>query len=276
MSIAHASDGDKRRGADGARPGLLSSDPAVAGAAVDALGKRGDRAAVDALAGFLRSGQPDALTDRALLALGATRSPSALSTLAEFARHRRAPARVAAYTGVAGIPGEAANALLGEGLRDSDDAVRGLCARMLAERGAKSQLDLLFRAFARGVPEAAHALGKLADRSALPRFEQELGRLPIQVMLAGYEQFLLRADLDEATKLELIAHLGEVASLTVKRFLEQLLVEHEWARQLRLQRAIADTAKRIDPAPSGAKTVPAGVSPTAPVAPTPAPAEAKP
>jgi len=273
-SAAHASGGGKPR--PGGAAGLQNADPALVGAAVDALGKRGDRAAVDTLAAFLRSGQPDALADRALLALGATRRPEALAAVAEFTHHRRVSARTSAYTAAAGLTGEAANALLGAGLRDSDAGVRGLCAHELAERGARSQLDLLFRAFARGVPEAAFAVGKLADAASLPRFEQQLGRLPIQVMLAGYEQFLLRPDFDEATKLELVAHLGEVASLTVKRFLEQLLVAHPWARQLRLQRAIADTARRIDPAQGARTPPPAAPAPVPLPVPVPMPAQAKP
>lgn len=261
---AAASDGELADLAGGSTASRLqSADPARTAAAVDALGKRGDRAAVDAIAAFVRAGQPDALTDRALLALGATRSKNALAVLAEFTHHRRAAARIAAYTAAARIAGPAADALLAEGLRDSDAGVRGSCARSLAERGAKSQLEPLFRAFVRGVPEASYAIGKLAEPASLARFEEQLGRLPIQVMLAGYEQFLLRADIDEATKLELIAHLGEVASLTVKRFLERLLVAQNWSKRPRLLRAIADTAHRIDPAQGGANA-PAAPSPPAP------------
>jgi hypothetical protein len=71
----------------------------------------------------------------------------------------------------------------------------------------------------------------------------------MQVMLAGYEQILQRADLDEAVKLDVIARLGEVAGLSVKRFLERMLVDRDWSKQARVQRALADTAKRIDERP---------------------------
>jgi HEAT repeat protein len=256
----NASDGERKAGG-GSAAALQSDDPARAAAAVDALGKRGDRTAVAALTAFVRAGQPDALTDRALVALGATRSPDALPVLAEFTHHRRPSARAAAHAGAARIPGSAADALLAEGLRDSDAGVRGTCARALAERGSKSQLDLLFRAFVRGVPEASFAIGKLAEPASLPRFEEQLGRLPIQVMLAGYEQFLLRPDIDEATKVELVAHLGEVASLTVKRFLERLLAEQNWASRPRLLRALVETARRIVAPQSGSPAAPVGVTP---------------
>lgn len=224
---------------------------ADAAAAVEALGKRRDAGARAALTEFVRAGQPDALTDRALHALGEHGSQETLGVLAEFTRHRRASARIAAYAAIARIPGGAASELLAQGLRDSDAGVRGACARHLAERGAREQLEPLLRAFARGVPEAAYAVGRLAPADQVARFEEQLGRLPLPVMLSGYEQFLLRSDLGEATKLELCARLGEVASVPVKRFLEQLLATRDWSKQPRLRHALTETARRIAAHPSG-------------------------
>jgi len=244
-TTASAADGDLARPPDA--PGTALADPARAGAALDALGERGGPAAVATLIAYLREGQPDALTDRALLALGKRGAREGLPVLVEFTRHRRLPARLAAYTGVGRIKGEAANAVLAQGLRDSAPEVRGFCARSLAERRAKDQLDILFRAFVRGVPEASFAIGRLGDAGSAVRFEQQLGRLPLAVMLMGYEQFLLRDDISEPVKLELIAHLGEVASPPVRRFLEQMLAAKKWGKQPYLQRALLETAKRIDP-----------------------------
>jgi HEAT repeat protein len=233
---------------------LASGDPAKTSAAIDALGERGGHDALVALATFVRGGQPDALADRALTALGAARSPEALDALASMTRHRRASARVAVFGSVARIPGERANALLADGLRDSDAGVRGVCARSLGERHARSQIEPLFRAFERGVPEAAVAIGRLATAAELVRFHARLGQAPVQNMLGGYEQLLLRADIDEATKLDIIARLGEVASLSVKRFLERMQVDPSFKAQPRVQRALTDTARRIDehPKPAGA------------------------
>lgn len=234
---------------------LQSGDPARVDAALDVLGERGDRDAVDLLTEFLHQGQPDPWTDRALRALGKTRSRDALLTLAEFARHRRVSARQAAYDASAHIGGESANELLAQGLRDSDPGVRGLCAHSLGERGAKSQLEVLFRALERGVPEASSAIGRLGDATAVTRLHTHLGHLPIQVVLGGYEQFLQRDELAEDVKLEIVARLGEVAGLTVKRFLERMLASKSAARQPRLLHALSATAKRIDdrPKPKGLK-----------------------
>jgi HEAT repeat protein len=235
---------------------LASGDAAKTEAAIDALGQRGGRDAVAALAAFIRAGQVDALTDRAIGALGAARAPEALDVLAAMTRHRRAAARVAAYASIAHIEDERASALLANGLRDSDAGVRGVCARSLGERRARSQLEPLFRAFERGVPEAAVALGRIAAASELARFHARLGQAPIQNMLGGYEQLLLRADIDEATKLDVIGRLGEVASLSVKRFLERLTTEHDWSAHPRVQRSLADTARRIDEHPKAQGAAP--------------------
>jgi HEAT repeat protein len=231
---------------------LESGDPARVTAALGALGERGGAGSVAALARFIRAGQPDALTDRALTALGQTHAPQALEPLAELIHHRRVAARVAAYAAIADIAGARADELLAQGLRDSDSAVRGTCARKLGERKATSQLDVLLRAFERGVPEAAVAVGRIADAGHIARFHAQLGHAPILLMLSGYEPLLLRADVDEATKLDVIARLGEVASVSVKRFLERMSVEHDWKAQPRLRTTLVDTARRIDERPKPA------------------------
>jgi HEAT repeat protein len=237
---------------------LTSTDPAKTAAAIDALGERGGRDAVTALADFVRSGQPDAQTDRALRALGVARTPEAIDVLAAMTHHRRASARIAAFESIARFSGERANTLLAGGLRDSDAGVRGSCARSLGERRARSQIEPLFRAFERGVPEAAVAVGRLAAASELPRFHARLGQAPVQNMLGGYEQVLLRADIDEKTKLDVIARLGEVASLSVKRFLERMQVDPSFKAQPRVQSSLVETARRIDERP---KPQPAGATP---------------
>jgi hypothetical protein len=224
---------------------LHSADTGRVAAALDALGGQKSRAAVVALADFIRRGQVDALTDRAIDALGNTRSPEALDVLGELTRHRRASAREASYRAIAKIAGARADALLGSGLRDSASPVRGVCARSLGERNAKSQLDLLFLAFDRGVGEAGVAIGQIAEGPAVSRLHERLGDAPIQPMLGAYEKLLLRPDIPESTKLDVLARLGEVATLNVKLFLQGLMASHDWSKQLPVLRAMADTAARI-------------------------------
>jgi hypothetical protein len=211
------------------------------------MGRNKDAAAARALSDFVRQGQPDALTDRALELLGQTQSAAALPVLGEFAQHRRPAARRACYGAIARVRDARADMLLGQGLRDSDASVRGLCARALGERRAKSQLELLFRAFDRGVAEAGAAIGRSMEGSSLPRLHAFLGRAALPPLLDAYEALLLRADIDVQTKLDIIARLGEVATPGVKRFFVALMSgEHDWSLQLPVLRALADTAARID------------------------------
>lgn len=248
------------------RAALASGDAAKAGAALDALGTRSDRAAVDTLRAFLVVGQADIWADRAIAALGATRSADARPLLAELTQHRRTAARALAHRGLAQIPGEPSDALLAQGLRDSAAEVRGLCATQLGERNARPYAPLLLRALERGVPEAAVAIGKLGDAEMVVQYGALLQRLPIQVMLSGYGEFLRRADLSEATKLEIVARLGEVAGAVVKAFLTQLVVDDVGKGTPTLELALRETAKRIDA--GGQRVAPAqGAVPAAPAQP---------
>lgn len=233
---------------------LSSGDEARVMRALTLLGKRKQAGSVGVLTAFVQAGQPDALADRAVAALGELASPLALPALTELVRHRRPEARIAALSAVAVLPGEAPLGLLVAGLRDSDPVVRGASARLLGERGDRSAIDVLFLALERGVPEAAPALGLLGDAAAVTRLHGFLGRVALQTMLPGYERLLARADLDEAVKLEIVARLGEVAVVTVKRFLERELAAGVAARSPRLAHALRETAKRIEerPTPGGA------------------------
>jgi HEAT repeat protein len=235
------------------RAELSSGDEARVLRALEGLGSRRQKGSVEALVAFVHTGQPDRLADRAVEALGQLASPAALPLVTEMAGHRRAGARVTALTAAAELEGSAVDALLTNGLRDSDATVRGTCARLLGERGTRSAVDLLFRALERGVPEAAPAIGRLGDSAAVTRMHGLLGKLALHPLLAGYDRFLARSDLDEATKLDIVTHLGEVASLAVKRFLEQQLQPRAAgvaARSPRLTAALRETAKRIPEQPT--------------------------
>ncbi len=243
------------RSLEALRSELSTGDVDAVGTATDGLIAMGSERAAAALSDFVHLGQPDALTDRVLERLVEAPFPAALPLLAELTRHRRAGVRRMAYSALARLEARkraprvdaaAVDAMLAEGLRDSDAGVRGRCARALGERGAVAQLDTLFRALERGVPEAGAAIGRIGDSAALARFHTHVGTRPIDVMLAGYEQFLARAELGEADKLDIVARLGEVASPTVKHFLGRLLASTDWPPKSRLRHAVYETERRID------------------------------
>jgi len=235
---------------------LHGDDAGAKQQALSELGKsRYHDDAAAALAAYLSEGLPDALADATVEALGQTGSPRALQTLSRFRRHRRAGLRRLVYRAIADVQDASAVPLLVGGLRDSDAGVRGVAATMLGDRKAVSELDVLFHALARGVPEAADSIGRIAGADALPRYDAYLETLPLGVMLDGYRRFLERRDLSEQAQLDIVGRLGEVASRTVKTFLLSLLDRGDFRKRERLRFAIEQTAKRIadKPAPPGAR-----------------------
>ena len=224
---------------------LKSSDTNQVREAIDQLTVLDSAEAIAPLAELLRSGQPDALTDRALEAFAALQKPESISVLVEFTHHRRGGARRRAYQALASIHDSRVPALVERGLRDSDRNVRATCALSLGEIHATSSVNILFRAFDRGVLEAATSIGKVGDAQAVERFSQSLGRQPLSVMLDGYDQFLRRADIDEKVKLGVVAKLGEVSGPIVKTFLRQYLGTFSERDRGELRHAVEETMRRI-------------------------------
>jgi HEAT repeat protein len=202
------------------------------------------------LSQLLRSGQPDAITDRALEALGALGQASSVDVLVEFTHHRREAARRRAYQALAAIRDPRIPRLLEQGLRDSDRSVRGAAALALGQIGARDSVDTLFIAFDRGVIEAAIAIGKLGDKAAVQKFSESVGRRPLSVMLSGFEQFVRRRDLEDEVKLEIVQRLGEVSGPLVKTFLREYLGTFSERDRSALKRAVEETIRRIPDGPA--------------------------
>ncbi|MCS6798623.1 MAG: HEAT repeat domain-containing protein [Myxococcota bacterium] len=240
-------------------PKLRSASPDEVREGIDLLSALDRPEVVPHLVETLRAGQPDAVTDRALEALGALAHPGAIEALTVFTHHRRPGARLRAYRALAAISDPRVPSLLERGLSDSDRSVRAAAAVALGDIGARGSLDVLFRAFERGVVEAAIAIGKLGDARAVERFGEHLGRRPLGVMLSGYGEFLRRTDLPEAVKLQIVARLTEVSGPMVRRFFEELLATLP-ERGGRLRTEVETAIRRIPPgpAPSSASTPPTG------------------
>jgi HEAT repeat protein len=198
---------------------LASGSPEDVANAIDQLLILDRPESVPPLAALIRSGQPADVTDHALDALRAIAEPSAMEVLSELTHHRRSGARRRAYTAIAATRDPRSASLVEQGLRDSDRAVRSTCATALGAMQSRSSIEILFRAFERGVVEAAAAIGKLGDERSVARFGEHLGQQPLSVMLSGYEQYLRRADIDERTKTAIVNQLGEVSGSAVRDFL---------------------------------------------------------
>jgi len=253
-------------------PKLESANADEVREAIDLLTVMDRPEAVPPLAALLRSGQPDAITDRTLEALGALAQASAIDVLVEFTHHRREGARRRAYQSLAAIQDPRVARLLEQGLRDSDRNVRGTAALALGDIGARASVDTLFIAFDRGVIEAAIAIGKLGDRAAVNKFSESIGRRPLSVMLSGFEQFVRRRDVLDEVKLEIVQRLGEVSGPLVKSFLREYLGTFTQRDRSALKRAVEENIRRIPDAPAGAAAAP----PTAAVPAAPAPPAASP
>ncbi|MFN9813761.1 MAG: HEAT repeat domain-containing protein [Deltaproteobacteria bacterium] len=175
-----------------------------------------DDDAIAPLSELLRSGQNDAITDAALEALQRLAMPQSIDVLTEFTHHRRAGARRRAYAAIAAIRNDRrVPSLLEQGLRDSERSIREECAESLGRIGARGSLEMLFRAFERGVLGAGEAIGRLGTDADVARFNGFLGRMPISVMLGGYDQFLQRRDITDAVKLDIVNRLRDVSGRMV-------------------------------------------------------------
>lgn len=233
-----------------------SGDPTQALVAIDELSKQPVAVRVPLFADLVRKGQPDPITEHLVLTLGASRSDLALTTLQRAAQHRLASIRVAAQHALSNFRDRAdVAALVANGLRDSDPTVRAAAADSLVSMNAVTEVNALLVAFDRGVPEAAVALGTLADDNMLVAFTAFLGRKPIEHMLAGYRAWLLRRDVAINTKLAIVATLEDVSGVTVKRFLQAFADSDDKALAPELRRAIAATIARI-PEPHARSTQP--------------------
>jgi HEAT repeat protein len=239
-------------------PRLRSTNADEVRQAIDALRVIDRAECVPPLAELVRSGQPDAITDAALEAFRGLAEPSSIDVLTEITRHRRAGARRRAYAALAGIADRRIPTLLEQGLRDSDRNVRAACALALGNIGARGSVDILFRAFERGVVEAAVSIGKLGNEGSVERFSAHLGQQPLSVMLSGYEQYLRRTDIAEQTKIAIVNRLGEVSGRQVREFLSAYLATFAARDRSRLRTVVQDTLRRIPLEGDGRRTATVG------------------
>jgi hypothetical protein len=201
--------------------------------------------AVRAVCELLMAGQSDVVTDHALDGLARIGAREARDTLLVFTEHRRASARMRAYTALAHLKDPSLAAQVALGLRDSAAEVRAAAAAGVAELHSSQATDSLLLALERGLSEAAPALGQVGDAASVARFSAYLGKQPLDVMLSGYANYLQREDLPESAKLSIVASLEDVSGAVVKSFLQEQLAMPGRARGPKLQRAMELVVARI-------------------------------
>ena len=96
--------------------------------------------------------------------------------------------------------------------------MRSVAALALGKRGSESSVNILFQAFDRGVHDAAIAIGQIGGPTDAERMAQYLGKVDVNLLLPGFDEFLRRKDFPKKAKLKILEQLFELAGPDVRRF----------------------------------------------------------
>jgi len=198
---------------------LQSPNPTEVLNGVMVLGGSKSPKAVEPLITLLKNGPRDDITNAVIDALGALGDPTSLDILISYLNHRRSDIRQRVILAISEMKDQRIDAALENALRDSDAGVRNNAARAIGNRGQKQSIPILFKAFERGVTDAAVAIGQMGDADSARRLATFLGPRNLMDVLPGFDEFLRRNDFPEQGKLEILDHLLELAGPEVKRFL---------------------------------------------------------
>jgi len=213
--------------------------------AIQFLGVSEAPQAIDPLVALLRTGPADIYTEAILEALGSLARPQALPVLLDYLRHRRVNVRTKVVDAIAAIRDPRVRPALEQALRDSDPRVRGAAALALGRTGATASLPILFRAFERGVPEAAVAIGQLGNAASSEQLLAYLGQRPLPLLLPGFKEFMARRDFPEPAKLHVVEKLLELSGPQVKRFLITYVGTLPENDRSRVRQAAEEAIRRI-------------------------------
>jgi HEAT repeat protein len=200
---------------------LESGDGARVAAALETIAKAGDNAAAPLVEALLKKGVSAELTVAALDTAGALKQSSSSAAIAPYVKHRTGAVRHAAAKALVKTKGPNAVKALKEALRSSDAQVRGIAASGLGALNAKDSLPDLFNALAHNVGEAAGAIGQLCEPKDCEKLAELTGKHPFDVMSAGFDQILFRAekDMPEDQKIKIVGRLRELGTKEASRYL---------------------------------------------------------
>jgi hypothetical protein len=191
--------------------------------AVQMLGISENPAASEHLITLLKTGPGNDITNLTLQTLGVLKNPEAIDILIRYLSHRRSDARTAALAALIGFESPRIKNVLELKLRDSNPEVRSRAALALGTKGDTSSVPVLFKAFERGVNEAAISIGKLGSGKDALRLTEYLGKLDVAVLLPGFREYLLGKQPDNQTRLKVLNILFDFAGPEVRQFAIQML-----------------------------------------------------
>ncbi len=198
--------------------GLKSASPDEVLDSIQTLAAAGAAQAVDPLITLLHSGPRADVTNAVLQCLGMIGHAKAVDTLIEFLNHRRSDARVTAIYALESFKSEKVARALEDALRDADAQVRATASLALGKHGTAQSVGVLFKAFDKGVTDAAISIGQLGSPEDADRLSRYLGKADIKMLLPGFDEFLRRPAFPEKAKLQILDKLFELAGPEVRRF----------------------------------------------------------
>jgi HEAT repeat protein len=214
-------------------------------AGIQSLGLVGTAGAVEPLVDRIHAGLPPDLLDTAIITLMALGQPSSAQVLFELSAHRRPEVRVRAIEAIVAVAPKDASSVLRSRLGDQDAKVRSAAAIALGELNATDSVDALFLALDRGNLDASQALGKLLPAAQVPKLLGYLGKVPFRSMAPGLGEVLLRKDVSERDKLNLVARIQEVGTPEAKTYLGDFLRQNSDKISQPVSRAILQAMQGI-------------------------------
>lgn len=210
---------------------------------IEAMGLNGSPAAVAPLGDRIRRGLPPDLLLAAVDTLTVLGRAEAGPVLFELLSHRRPEVRLRAVQAIAGCRPGGADRALAVALSDSSAHVRAAAARTLGELRANGVAESLFLAFERGVPEAGPALAEIARPEHVRRILEYVGRQPFNALRPMLVRLIQRIDLEQRSRLDVVARLGELATAEARAALEE--AAQALSARDPVRRAAEDAAARI-------------------------------
>lgn len=179
-------------------------------AELDSLGRQGGRDAVRQIEARIEQGLPPRVLARAVAALARIGDRGAVSVLLELASHRRAAVRAQVAEALGHSSDSRGRSVLADLLDDPDPRVRSAAAVGIGLVGAQGVIDTVIQAAARGVAEAAIALGQHARPGDIPRVLRRLDASTLGALAPALRVLLDREDLPLRSKRSIVAALAQL------------------------------------------------------------------